>query len=52
MPNQWIETNQPLVESYLATLAKEVIATSKPIGLLVGDIKRKTKPLNLLLKLE
>jgi hypothetical protein len=33
-----------LLENYLAILAKEAIAISKPTGLLANDIKRKIKP--------
>ncbi len=40
MPNQWVETNQLFLENYLATLAKEAIAISKPTGLLTNDIKK------------
>jgi hypothetical protein len=35
-----------LLENYLAILAKEAIAISKPTGLLANDIKRKIKPSN------
>jgi hypothetical protein len=33
-----------ILENYLAILAKEAIAISKPTGLLANDIKRKIKP--------
>jgi hypothetical protein len=37
LPNQWVETNQLFLENYLAILAKEAIAISKPTGLLTDN---------------
>ena len=42
--NKASEVNQLFPENYLATLAKKNITTNKPTGLLVRDIKKRTKP--------